>query len=533
MRTCVTPHRDFIFAIHKPSYTVRNLRDRTRCESLGVDPEMNRILNQKNYPEGDVNVAEADWIYEIANPFPFRGTTYIGKSWADRAAQNPDRIRLPEPPEVSLHSCFKEQRIDPAVIKALPRPLLLGLATTSTDPEDLIVLAQMSCRFEFDNDDQPRGLLYTDASGTRAVIGDFELFEAVANNTHLPDEYKIAMVIRPGAQGSSEIVGDYHGDDSTHIYEYLRRNSYIGGGHYAANMADDAIRYQAGELCGKDMEGLRYLYYQRSFTRLADELGIPVPERPLTGADLETMRLSILEHPGLANSIVDSTLWGWNFGFDFSSSGYRLHASHQQVHQQYALIPATVDVFRDGSGDTQTAGRPFSSGDMIDEVIAAYEQYMHSSFFNDYFHSIVENRRMDEHTDRKRSLVVWQDDHAILFVPKAQTSQWELQLMTRPDTNGTFVGNIIEAASPVRRSLDTGILMAQRALAGRGAKMVTSIEYSKRFSSTRSDHPLIYCFMPKLPHSPGAFSETQLRFINGHYPEDFASVCRESLTDRS
>jgi hypothetical protein len=59
--------------------------------------------------------------------------------------------------------------------------------------------------------------------------------------------------------------------------------------------------------------------------------------------------------------------------------------------------------------------------------------------------------------------------------------------------------------------------------------MVTTIEYSKRFSSTLTDQPLIYCFLPKLPQSMGAFSEAQLRFISGHYPEDFAAVCRQSL----
>ena len=40
---------------------------------------------------------------------------------------------------------------------------------------------------------------------------------------------------------------------------------------------------------------------------------------------------------------------------------------------------------------------------------------------------------------------------------------------------------------------------------------------------------LLYAFLPRLPESPGAFSEAQLRFINGHYPEDFAAVCRQQL----
>jgi hypothetical protein len=101
--------------------------------------------------------------------------------------------------------------------------------------------------------------------------------------------------------------------------------------------------------------------------------------------------------------------------------------------------------------------------------------------------------------------------------------------MTKPDNHGAFPGSLVETTTQARRSLDLGILMAQKALAGRGASMVTTIEYSKRFSSTLTDQPLIYCFLPKLPQSMGAFSEAQLRFINGHYPEDFAAVCRQSL----
>jgi hypothetical protein len=62
--------------------------------------------------------------------------------------------------------------------------------------------------------------------------------------------------------------------------------------------------------------------------------------------------------------------------------------------------------------------------------------------------------------------------------------------------------------------------------------MVTSIEYSKRLGQPQSEsliQPLLYAFLPRLPESPGAFSEAQLRFINGHYPEDFAAVCRKQL----
>ncbi|MCG6931847.1 MAG: hypothetical protein LJE64_14940 [Desulfofustis sp.] len=529
MRTCVTPQSQFAFAIHKPSYAVRNLRGRTRREPLGTGPGNVPVTNGRNYPDGDVEVAGADWIFEIANPFPFRGTTFISKTWADKNAEDPGRIRIEAPAPVSLHTCFRQNRIDPKLISDLPRPLLLGLATTSTDPDDLTLLAAQSCNLIFDDDGQPLGLRYHDVSGKRAMIEDFELFEAVANNPHLPDAYKVAMVIRPGAQGASEIIGDFHAAESTHIYEYLRRNSYIGGGHYAANMADDAIRYRTTALTRSDITGLRHLYYQRTYVRLADALDIPLPAPPLAEDDLENLRRAVLEYSGPADTAMDATLWGWNFGFDFSPSGYRLHASHQQIHQQYAMIPTEIDGYPKKPGNSAGPYRSFSAGDMIDEVIACYNGCQRSSFFNDYCRCIAANQRMDGRSDRNRDLVVWHDSNVLLFVPKAQTSQWELQLMTRPDSTGRFVGNLLEADRSLRRSLDTGILYAQQTLASLGAAMVTSIEYSKRFSSERSDHPLIYSFMPKLPHSPGAFSEAQLRFINGHFPEDFAAACRSHL----
>ncbi|MEJ2057612.1 MAG: hypothetical protein P8X39_07215, partial [Desulfofustis sp.] len=405
-----------------------------------------------------------------------------------------------------------------------------SLAVTSTDPQDLIQLAQKSCRFDLNAQGQPSGLRYSSSSG-KPDIDDFELFEAVANNAHLPDAYKIAMVIRPGAQGASEIVGDYLDPGSSHIYEYLRRNSYIGGGHYAANMADDAIRYRIGDLSETDIRGLRHLYYQRCYIRLADALCLDLPRQPLSEDDLELLREQIISHPDYARTDMAATLWGWNFGFDFSPSGYRLHASHQQIHQQYAMIPAAVSGCRDGFSEQHETYRPFSAGDQIEEMIAAYRRQHGSSFFSDYIRAMRNNRRMDGRSDRNGDLVVWQDEQVMLFVPKAQTSQWELQLMTKPDKAGIFPGNILETGTRVRRSLDNGILKAQQALAGRGAAMVTTIEYSKRFSSPLSDQPLIYCFMPRLPDSPGAFSETQLRYINGHYPEDFAEACRLSLKD--
>ena len=69
-------------------------------------------------------------------------------------------------------------------------------------------------------------------------------------------------------------------------------------------------------------------------------------------------------------------------------------------------------------------------------------------------------------------------------------------------------------------------------LTAMGARLITVIEYPKRFTAQDIDQRLLYCFLPKLPQSMGAFSEAQLRFINGHYPEDFAFACR-SVTNKS
>ena len=91
------------------------------------------------------------------------------------------------------------------------------------------------------------------------------------------------------------------------------------------------------------------------------------------------------------------------------------------------------------------------------------------------------------------------------------------------------VGNILETDRETRDSLDAAILIAQKVLAGMGARMVTSIEYSKRLDNLDTDQHLLYAFLPRLPQSPGAFSEAQLRWIMGHYPEDFATACRAQL----
>jgi hypothetical protein len=301
-------------------------------------------------------------------------------------------------------------------------------------------------------------------------------------------------------------------------------------------MADDAIRYSIDALGESDIRGLRHLYYQRSYVRLAEELHLALPEtrRMLGGDELEALRLAVAaklkDRDNGSAAISAATLWGWNFGFDFAPSRYRLHASHQQIHQQYALVPAIVAIYNGGCEDSVGEVPSYSCGDLLTDLIEDYRQLHGSDFFTDYRAAIAGNRRMDGRGELSASLVVWSDSRTMLFVPKAQTSQWELQLMTLPTADGFLAGNIVECDHQVRHSLDTGMLMAQKALAGLGAKMVTSIEYAKRLGSTNSlPQPLLYAFLPRLPEAPGAFSEAQLRFINGHYPEDFAAACRRQL----
>ena len=538
LRTCVTPSQRFLYGVHKPAYTVTNLRGSSKIEHLGtlVDPLVGESKqdNRDNFPDGALSIPRADWIFEIPNAFSFRGTTFIDQEWADASAADPRRISLPEKEQVSLTRTLKQAGVSSSLFSNLPAPMLLALATCSTDPRDLITLAELSCRIEKDAAGDPVGLFYRRKKNGRGapVLHDHALFEAVANNPCLPDSYKKVMVVRPGAQGGSEIVGEYQGEGDTHVFEYLRRNSYIAGGHYAANMADDAIRYAIKDLSAADILGLRFLYYQRTYIRLAEELGLELPteQQRLSPQQLEALRLKLQQALNDQDTTSPATLWGWNFGFDFAPSGYRLHASHQQIHQQYAMVPETVAACcgdpENSSGDLPA----FGCGDMVAEVMRHYQEQYCSDFFEDYIGCIKNNRRMDGRMDREHSLVVWEDGQVMLFVPKAQTSQWELQLMALDDEQGRAVGNILEADPAMRASLDRGILLAQKALAGLGARMVTAIEYPKRIGRKgEAGQHLLYTFLPRLPESPGAFSEAQLRFINGHYPEDFAAVCRQQL----
>jgi hypothetical protein len=527
-RTCVTP-QGFRFAIHKPSYTAFNLRQDDFVQSLG---KLNgqSIDNSRNFPAASVNVEQGDWIYEIPNPLPFRGATYITKSWGDAKAQNPADIKIPKPPAASMRTYLKKWGRDShsqgdlsAMFQDLPHPVLLALAANSTDPEDLTILAQLCCEFSYSQTGKPTGLIYQkdDKGRIKAKIPIFDIFEILVNNEYLPAAYKEVMVLRPGAQGDSEIVGDEN--RGTHVFEYLRQNSYIAGGHYAANMANDAIRYHIKDLSEADMHGLRHIYYQRTYVRLAQMLNLKMPpaRQALSEKELEDLRLKITAKLPQTDhgQELTATLWGWNYGYDCSADNYRLHASHQMIHNQFAMLP----------GELETIGGPpleaYGCGDLISDFMRQYQAAAGSCFFDDYYQAILNNKRIDGRQDLPNELIVHQDENVILFVPKAQTSQWELQLMPTKS-----VGNIVEADSQTRKSINRAILTAMQMLTGLGAKMITVIEYSKRLTGADPGQRLLYSFLPKLPESMGAFSEAQLRWINGHYPEDFARALKLMLS---
>ena len=536
LRTCISPEGRFVYGIHKPSFSVSNLREKDILQTLGTSTTGESIDNAVNYPPGDIEESAAEWIYEIPNAFPFRGTTYISRSWADSKVDDPSRIKLPAPTPTSMTQTVKKlfgevglstERQDEA-FQQLPETVLLTLAATSTAPDDLVKLAGMCCDLEHDPDNrQVSGIRYQsdDKGRVQPVIHNHDLFEVLVNNPYLPDQYKEVMVLRPGVQGSSEIMGEWSAERGSHVFEYLRRNSYIPWGHFASNMANGAVRYHIKDLSETDFTGLRHLYYQRTFVRLAEQLGIEIPEtrKCLQESELEELRRNVIDNiaAGPTESLqFDATLWGWNYGFDFAASGYRLHASHQQIHQQFAMVPETVAEWKNEEQYLPS----YSCGDLVAGFVRQYKEANHSNFFEDYIKAIRENSRMDGRDDLEKSLVVYEDENVMLFVPKAQTSQWELQLMTLGP-----VGNIVEADSAVRQSLNNGILTAMRALTAMGARLITVIEYPKRFTVKDIDQRLLYCFLPKLPQSMGAFSEAELRFINGHYPEDFAFACRAAM----
>ena len=536
LRTCVLADGTFQTGIHAPSFFVDNFREHDYIGFLGTDASGEAITNETNFPDNDITATGADIIYEIPNAFPFKGTTYINSRWADAAAREVSKISLPSKSSTSLWNTLDgwaqkngmKTGDMASLFKEMPKPLKIALAEASTDPRDLEALARSACAFVFDDDGvYPQGLVFENRSDGRVVpaIKDFELFEVVANNPDLPDAYKRAMVLFPGAQGNSEITAEWHKNQGqSHVFEYLRQNSYIPWGHFAANTAHDTVRYRIADLTLEDMAGMRHLCYQRVYAMLARQLGLKLPRRRhrMSRETLEALRLELMDALKKSDTSLafNGSLWGWNFGFGCCQSGYRLHASHQQIHQQYAMIPGQVP-----GGKKDHFMSSYACGDLVANFVKEYRKCTGRGFFENYLGAIRTNRRVDGNKEGPHSLVIFEDENILVFVPKAQTSQWEIQMMPlRP------CGNILEADISLRNSLDRGMFAALGILEKMGARMVTCIEYAKRFDDSSTDQHLLYAFLPRLPHSPGAFSEAQLRWITGHYPEDFARACRRELT---
>lgn len=538
-RTCVSPQGRFVVGIHAPKFAVDNFRQKTIKDVLGRLPDGGPVENLTNYPPGEVRADAADRIYEIANAFPFRGSTFINSLWADRKAQRPDTIGLPPRPDCSLTRCLEQWQKEkglpegPArqMLERLPRPLKLALAQASTDPSDLCTLAALACNFVYDNgkDHPPTGVAFEKNNQGKIfpVIHDHDLYDVLGNNPALPDAYKEVMVLKPGIQGNSPIVGENL--NNTHVFEYMRANSYIPWGHYAGNMANDRIRYRANDLTPSDMTGIRHLYYQRIYVRLARMLDITLPAtgRSLSPEELERLRTDIVDalpsgkHSPLDNNspFFTGALWGWNFGFGFAQSGHRLHASHQMIHQQNAMIPESVP---DNNGNPYPC---FACGDLVADFIRDYKAAHGTDFFSAFIKAVENNRRTDMDPDGPSSLNVWENEKVMLFAPKAQVSEWELMLMTKAPCP-----HVLAADTETRNALDTGIRIAIQTLETLGAQMVTSVEFSGRFNRPLSEQHLVYSFIPRLPYAPGTFSEAQMRFIGGCYPEDFAFACRKVLS---
>ncbi len=541
-RTCVAPDGSFLAILHSPSFIVKNLRKTDFIASIGrLDESGLDVDNSINFPSGDVAVRDAEGVYEVPNPFPFWGATYILKFQAERLAGAPRFRFRPDGRGDAENSLLRvllkgECRDDAGRsygLADLPRPLLLAVVQTSRDPELLEAVAKLSCCFEFDSAGNPIGLQYARrASGeTSPILKDHDLFEVVVNNPALPDRYKQAMVLVPGVQGLNPVVGEYGPTGDTHVWEYMRANSYIPWGHYASNMAHDSIRYRVGDLRYEDLKGLRALYYQRIYVQLAASLDVPVPSGAAgLGAtffpvgQLEDMRSLLLEAvrrrmDSGADIPFNATLWGWNYGFDFSPSGYRLHASHQQIHQQFALLSKEMTTV-----DGRCLFPTYAIGDQVASFSASYRDYYKVPFFDAYLKAIRSNKRLDKNNDLPRDLIVYEDGNVMAHVPKAQRSQGEIQIMTK-----AYVGNIIETEAKVRESLDMAIYQVMKAFDRLGTEMVTCYEVSKRFDNPDNDQRLFYCFLPRHPQSPGAFSERQGRWVTGHFPEDFARAFREAM----
>ncbi len=183
------------------------------------------------------------------------------------------------------------------------------------------------------------------------------------------------------------------------------------------------------------------------------------------------------------------------------------------------MVPGTVP---DREGNPYDC---FSCGDLVTDFIREFKRVHNTDFFAAYIRAIQTNERTDGKSEGPSSLIVYEDDQVILFAPKAQVSEWELTLTTKKTC-----AHILDADTKTRTSLDRAMLTAVQTLETLGAQMVTSVEFSGRLNGPAIGQHLVYSFIPRLPYAPGTFSEAQLRWISGCYPEDFAQACRRAMT---
>ncbi len=80
----------FPVGFHAPSYSVQNIRPGKAIQRLGSTRQDEEVFNYANFPDSPVlEIPEGEPVYEIKNPFPFWGTTYILKRPADEFKKNP------------------------------------------------------------------------------------------------------------------------------------------------------------------------------------------------------------------------------------------------------------------------------------------------------------------------------------------------------------------------------------------------------------------------------------------------------------
>ena len=63
LRSCVDPGGRFVHGIHKPAYSVTNLREKDYLVDLGHFPDGRVHDNRANFPAGDVEEPGADAVF--------------------------------------------------------------------------------------------------------------------------------------------------------------------------------------------------------------------------------------------------------------------------------------------------------------------------------------------------------------------------------------------------------------------------------------------------------------------------------------